>query len=158
VNESLTSTNCATVERWLTECSDLFVNVYLPHSGGSGTDYFIETLSDLRQLYDTAPPGAIIVILRERQFPFRGIIDDRLSAEVLQQFHEGQYWMIAGASRFPESISTFGGGDTRDAFERDLGECCGMYARIGREPSYPTNWTQYVSSDDWIFIEKPRNA
>jgi hypothetical protein len=156
--DRLTISHYATVKQWLTQCDDLFVNIHQPHNCGPGDDYFIETLADLRQLHEAASPGAIIVVLRELQFPFRGIIDDRLIGDVLQHFREGQYWTIAGISRYPEPISTFGGGDTRRVFEEDLNGCRGMDARIDCEPSYPNVWTNYFSTDDWLFIENARNA
>lgn len=74
----------AVLNDWLTETGELYVDVYWPHSGNSGTAYFIRSMSDLNDLVaEQTWPEICFTIFRRLQYPVRGVANDELLEQAL---------------------------------------------------------------------------
>ena len=80
---------------WLMDLGELFVRLEYPHSGGSGRDYLVRSLEDLRDLISRQTHWELeIHIFRAIIFPIRGNDYSALLQRALQEIPEGQYYQI----------------------------------------------------------------
>jgi hypothetical protein len=90
---------------WLTELRELFVDLEYPHSGGSGKNYFVRSLSDIRNLLSQqAHPEIVITIFGIRIFSLRSRDHALLLALALEQLPEDEYFQIVETKPFPHEI------------------------------------------------------
>src|SRR5215475_14873573 len=80
---------------WLMDLGELFVRLEYPHSGGSGRDYLVRSLEDLRDLMSRQTHWELeIHIFRAIIFPIRGNDYSALLKRALQEIPEGQCYQI----------------------------------------------------------------
>ena len=121
---------------WLEEAGELYVDVYVPHRGGSGTAYFIHTMQDLKSLIKAQEPSweeIIISILRQKQFPLRGT---HLIQEAHKLILDGEWFEIVTPIAYPEKIKYLGDGNTHDELRQELGELQDKLVAIGAPPNF----------------------
>jgi len=128
--------NLALLSDWLAETGELCVDVYLPHSGGSGTPYFIRTLSELKELVSQQTWWEIaITIFHHRQYPLRGIADEHLLTQALRQIPDGQWYSLVSLEHFYPSPCVFlGSGNSHIELQHDFSEVLGQSIGIGQDP------------------------
>src|SRR5260370_7025004 len=70
----------ALLHDWLRETGELYMDLDRPHMGAlNNSVYFIDHLADLKRTVGQATfPEIVISIFREKQYPIRGVVDDRL--------------------------------------------------------------------------------
>ncbi|MCB9453820.1 MAG: hypothetical protein H6672_20505 [Anaerolineaceae bacterium] len=127
--------NLAMLSDWLEETGELYVDVYFPHSGNSGTAYFIRSLNDLKSLVLLQNwPEIVFTVLRRLQFSLRGVADEQLLEKALQQIPDGHPYEIVNLRYYPENRNFCGSGKSHDELRRELSEVFGEIVGIGQEP------------------------
>jgi hypothetical protein len=145
----------ATLQTWLDETSELFAELYYPHSGSSGWFYLLTSPADLHHLIEQVRDGAIFFLLEQKQFPLRGIVDDAFISQTLATIPDGQDYLITDLATYPEYVSFFGDGDTHKQLLADLHELWGIWVGIGREPDTNSRyWKEDTRPDRLTAMKK----
>jgi hypothetical protein len=135
--------NLALLSDWIADEGELYVDIALPHSGGSGTQYFVRSLQELKELVAQQDwPEIGITIFRRRQYPLRGVVDDELIAKALDYIHDNEWYKIVSAKDYyPSPCMFYGGGNSHTELRQQLQELAGQLVGIGRDPfDYDTTW------------------
>lgn len=144
----------AILEEWLEDSQEVFVDLYYPHSGASGTFYFVASLAQFDELASTARSGARLTLLRQRQFPIRGIADDTLLNRAVDEIQDGEWYLIVEPVFYPAELSYLGVGDSHEELVEDLKDLWGTSVCIGTEPDIPAYWVEN-EADDTLVTFKP---
>ena len=114
--------NLALLSDWLAETGELFVDVDLPHSGGSSYFYFIQTMDEFRALVAQQDwPEVRITVFRRMQYPLRGKVDCSFIEDVLAKIPDGQLYTILtveSESTSPQSNTVFGRGNSHEELKK----------------------------------------
>lgn len=138
--------NLALLSDWLESTGELCVDLYLPHSGGGGTVYFIKSVNDLKSLMTQEMwPEIVITIFRDIQYPLRGIADDRLLQEALQQLPDGDHYAIISLNEYPSPCTYKSDGKNHTELRRDFLEIIGDEVAIGLDPTFN------IDNEQWIY-------
>jgi hypothetical protein len=133
---------------------EVFIEEYLPHSGGSGDYYFIATIEHFNQLVDRAKTGIYFFISKQPQLPLRGIVDDQFISLVKDHIPEGTWYMISRISFYPQKLLSYGSGDTHDLLENDLHDLTGLDVCVGIEPYCNVEYWNVTADEKWIVLSK----
>lgn len=146
--------NLALLYDWLAETNELYVDVYLPHGGGSSTPYFIRALSELKELVlQQTWPEIVISIFHHVQYPLRGIAEEHLLAQALQQIPDGQWYRLVSLRHFYPSPCVFlGSGNSHIELQRDFSEVIGQSIGIGHDPFDLHDRSWFYSHPDEVFV------
>ena len=145
----------ATAQAWLNETGELFVEVYYPHSGGSGTFYLLTSSADFQELIEQAREGALFFVLKQKQFPLRGIVDDAFINQATVAIADDEDYLITDLAIYPEHVSFFGDGQTHKQLLTDLHDLRGVLVGVGHEPdTNPTYWKEDTRYDRLTAIKK----
>ena len=128
--------NFALLSDWLAETGELFVDIYVPHSSGSGLTYLIYTLDDLKALMAQQSSSEILVtIFHHLQYPLRGVADDSLLEVALEYIPDGEWYSILALDNvFPKPTVLLTSGSSHEQLERDFADISGMSVAIGQNP------------------------
>jgi hypothetical protein len=73
-SELFSESHIATLHDWLVETGELYVHLEFPHSGGSGTSYFVRSEREVKELtVRQSHPEIEIFIYRHLQYPISRI-------------------------------------------------------------------------------------
>ena len=154
------SHNLALLSDWLSETGDLYVDVYLPHSGSSSSAYFVHSTRDLKSLISQQThPEIEIAIFHYLQYPIRGIADEILLQRALQQIPDGeQYTIVSLDNVYPSSVSWWGSGKSHQEFRREFADVLGERVGIGIDPddAYSGDWRK-LPPDEVLVISVLKN-
>lgn len=146
--------NLALLEDWLAETGELYVDVYLPHSGADGTPYFIRSLREFKELVAQQTwPEIGISVFRRLQYPVRGVADQALLEQALRQISDGQCYTIVSLNHcYPSRCVFKGRGSTHAELRNDLAEVIGERVGVGQDPfdQYDDAW--FLSHPDDVFM------
>ncbi len=128
--------NLALLNDWLAETGELYVDVYVPHSGGSGQAYFIESINDLQALIGQQSSSEILVtIFHHLQYPLRGVADDPLLEVALEYIPDGEWYSILDLdSIFPAETVLLSSGSSHEQLQHDFADLSGKNLAIGQNP------------------------
>ncbi len=129
--------NLAAISDWLNESGELYVDVYLPHSGGGSSAYLIHSIHELKSLITRqSHPEIAISVFRDRQYPLRGIADETLLKQSLHQIQDGDWYSIISLelSLYPSYIAVWGNGRSHKELQRDFADVLGEPIAIGQDP------------------------
>jgi hypothetical protein len=125
----------ALFDDWLTENHELYVDVYLPHSGSSSTGYFVRSIQDLKILISRQThPELSITVFRRPQFSLRGIADKNLLEQALNNIPDGEWYRIVSLDSFPSECNILGSGNRHQELETEFSEIVGQNVGIGQSP------------------------
>lgn len=132
----LTAEHLAKLQQWLDETGELYVDVYCRHSGGGGTPYLVRSLKELQELVSGQTCRKLVVsVFRGLQYPLRGVADDALLAQALQQIPDGRWYsMILLEDYYPSQVSYMGSGDSHAEMRQDFAENAGLLIGFGENP------------------------
>lgn len=136
----------AKVKEWIAASNELFIELYQPHSGGGGTWYLVSSFANFNEMVVKARSGAVLFILRQPQFPIRGVVDNALIKRALDEIQDGEWYTVAELGFYPAPLPFLGNGNTHVELEGDLEECRGMSVCLGRDPDLPEQY--WVKNDD----------
>jgi hypothetical protein len=129
--------------KWFKLNRELYIDVFLHHSGSSGTAYFVRSIEEIEDLISHQEWRSVgYTIFREMQFPLRGIADNALLAKALAEIPDGDYYAIVSLDDFyPHERIIRGSGNTHEEMRQDFTECRGYQIGFGRNPfDYDTEW------------------
>ncbi len=146
--------NLALLSDWLADTGELYVDVYLPHSGGAGTPYFIRTLSDLKELISQQTwPEIGISIFHHLQYPLRGIADEHLLTQALRHIPDGHWYRLVSLEYFYPSPCVFlGSGNSHIELQHDFSEVLGQSIGVGQDPFDVHDDEWFHSHFDEVFV------
>ena len=145
-----------TLKDWFRASGELFVELYKPKGGGSGDFYVLNSYSQYEDLMANAKPGSISFVLRDRQLPIRGVVDDGLIAEALAQIPEGEYYIIIEPCVYPNSfVHLSDGGRTHEELENDLEKLRGVEVWAGVDLNMPDDYWKEDLADNALIAKKP---
>jgi len=140
------------VKLWLESSGELFVEVYKPHSGSGGDFYIVNSLAQFEELVSKARPGSILFVLREKQFPLRGIADDQFKAAAMTLIPEGVWYLIIEPCTYSSSIFHITEGNSHSELIDDLDKLQGKEIWLGPDPKTPnTYWEPDYDPNALIF-------
>ncbi|MCU0239775.1 MAG: hypothetical protein MUC29_10060 [Pyrinomonadaceae bacterium] len=141
----------ATLNNWLEQTGELFVDIYQPHSGGGSLDYLVSSVAELKQLIQNQTSAEIeITILREKQFSLVGIADHEFLETALNLVKDGEWYEIISQKKdFPSPINCLGSGDNHSELREDFSKLWGQEIRFGHIPLeiYDDKWFKENRSD-----------
>ncbi|MCL4250381.1 MAG: hypothetical protein KJ065_19680 [Anaerolineae bacterium] len=136
--------NLALLSDWLCETGELYVDIYLPHSGGGSSAYFVRSMNDLKSLIaQQTHPEIEIAVFHNLQYPIRGVADETLLKRALQQIADGDWYTIVSLENvYPFSVAWWGNGRSHQELERDFADVLGEKVGIGINPddAYNGDW------------------
>jgi hypothetical protein len=144
-----------TLNDWFRASGELFVELYKPHSGGSGFFYVLNTYAQYEHLMVNAKPGSISFILRDKQLPIRGIVDDGLIENALKQIPDGEYYAVIEPCVYPNSFVYLGDGNTHSELKNDLEKLRGVEVWAGVDLNMPDEYWKGNHADDALIAKKP---
>lgn len=145
----------AKVKEWIAVSNELFIDIERPHSGGSGDWYMVSSYASFNEMVAKAPSGAVLFILREPQFPIRGIVDDAFIKRGLDEIQDGEWYTVTQREFYPTPLSHFGSGNSHTELKADLDDCRGMLVCLGKDPDLPVEYWIENDDEDVIVATKP---
>jgi hypothetical protein len=133
------------LEEWLNETGELYVDVYLPHSGGGGTGYFVRTVNQLEELIAKQRwHKLVLAVFRRLQYPLRGVANEAMLAQALVQVPEREWFHLVSLDHYyPDECWWCGSGDTHEEMRQAFREVAGQRVGFGRDP--------FDKDSDWIY-------
>ncbi len=144
------------LQDWFSASTELFVELDRPHSGTSGGFYILKNYLQYEDLITKASPGAVCFMLRDKQLPLRGLVDDTFINRALDWLEDGDYYIIIEPSSYPQTIRFLGDGKTRLEFERELRELRGTEVWVGQDFKFPDQYWKENSDLNALIITKPK--
>ncbi len=127
--------NLALLNDWLQETGELYTDVYLPRTARTSDCYFIHAMDDLKSLVEQQSRSQMVLtIFHRRQYPLRGIADETLLEQALEQIPDGECYTIVSLSKFPSSVKFSGSGKSHAELRHEFAEILGEEVGIGHEP------------------------
>jgi len=147
---------------WLGETGELYVDVYMPHSGGSGIEYIFLALSDMKNVVVNHNwPELIFTAFRKQFFPLRGRVNSDLIAQAQQMISNGQYYEILDPSKlfnvekpFPGLGVTLADGNSHDELLAQLENLTGQDVAVGTHPFDYHDTDYYFARPEEAFVLK----
>ncbi|MBN2494414.1 MAG: hypothetical protein JXR96_07495 [Deltaproteobacteria bacterium] len=127
---------------WLARSSELFAELYRPHSGGSGDFYAISSLSQARDLMARAPRGAVLFVLRDEQLQIRGVVDDDLISRALGHLGDAEPYLIVEPCAYPDPLALLGDGQSHAELIEELDELRGVEVWLGPALAMPDDYSK----------------
>jgi hypothetical protein len=121
----------ALLSDWLSESGELYVDI------GFHQKYFIRSMSDLKALIEQQNSAELqVTIFRHTPYPLRGIANDALLEQALQQVPDGGLWstIVSMDHYFPSPCLILGGGDSHFHFKIQFLNILGKNVGIGADP------------------------
>jgi hypothetical protein len=144
-----------TLKDWFNTSGELFVELYKPHSGGSGFFYVLNTYAQYEDLMVNAKPGSIAFVLRDRQLPIRGIVDDGFIANAVNQIPDGEYYAVIEPCVYPNSFVYLGDGNTHAELKNDLEKLRGVEVWAGVDLNMPEEYWKENLANNALIAKKP---
>ncbi len=149
----------AQLHDWLIESGELCIYIYRPHSGSSGTVWFVHSLDELKSLIAKQDWDEIeITIYRRIQYPLRGTVNSDLLARALQEVPNGKSFSAYSLNDFDlPTNSLIISGESHDELEREFAHTFGAKVALGVNPDpHDLHWI-YAHPDEVMFFEVKMN-
>lgn len=145
--------NLALLHDWLEENGELLVDIYRPHSGGSGFQYFIHSLEELKTLVEAEVWEVItITIFRQKQFSLRGVANEKMLEAALSQIKDGEYYTIISLKKeFSKPIEVLADGNKHSEISHDFSKFIGQEIGFGQDPFDINQDEQLIKDRNNIF-------
>jgi hypothetical protein len=108
-----------------------------PHSGGSNNSvHFIRSLADLKAIVTREThPEVDISIFRAKQYPIRGIANESLLTDALEQIPDKRDFRILSVDADPIApCSAIGFGGCHQELREEFSRLAGQQVRVGTDP------------------------
>jgi hypothetical protein len=125
------------VTDWIERAGEVLVILRYLNSGAK--DFALcRTRSEFEDLVDSVPRGTDIEVLRDRQLPIRGVVDDAFIRSALDSLPDGQEYLLMTSETLPGSkISRFAEmGESQAELRESLSELIGAEVALGRCPDF----------------------
>jgi hypothetical protein len=131
-----TTHDLALLSDWLAESGELYVNVYHPRSGLTGTPFLTRSVQDLRSLVAQQTwPELYLTIFRHLPYPVLGIADDNLLKQALNAIPDGNSYQVVSLEHyFPAPCPVRLRGESHAELWNEFPELQGQKVAIGQDP------------------------
>jgi len=146
------------IKAWLSERAELFVERYLPHSGGSGDYLVICSVDDLHHLIERAEPNAVIFIAKQNMLPLRGVVDEEFICCAIEKIPDGKWWVIVMPVSYPDHFTNIESGDTVTELQTSLHKFKGQLVWVGLDFAFPDLYWEPDDAPDTLILRKPEEA
>src|SRR5690349_22017594 len=138
---------------WLGSDGELYVDAYRPHSGASGTAYFLRSIEDLDVLLGEQSPQSVVTVFRRKQYPLRGAATTDLLTRALTQIRDGQWFAIVSMEHwFPTPCTWLGSGNSHAELRDAFSEIAGRTVAVGTNPFDECPEQIYAGSEEALII------
>jgi hypothetical protein len=140
---------------WLQETGELYLDLDRPHSGGSNSSaHFVHSLAELRAIVSRETwPEVVISIFRAKQYPIRGIADDRLLTAALEQIGDGQWFSILSLGDAPlDPCRDLGRGDGHEKLREEFARLAGRQILVGQDPYDYGSSETFFNTPEEVFV------
>ncbi len=133
-----------TLNAWVAESGELYVDVHRVHGGCSSDAYFCRSIIEVEELLAGQTwPELVVHVFRRVQYPLRGMANEELLAKALKQIPDGTYFSFVSLDYYyPSQCSWCGSGDSHAELRKEFAEIFGERIGIGFDP--------FGDDDSWI--------
>ena len=142
------------LQDWFSTSAELFIELDRPYSGASGDFYILNSYPQVEDLMTKASPSAVCFVLRDKQCPLRGLVDDTFIQRALDWLKHGDYYIIIEPNSYPQTIRFLGDGNTHLGLERELGDLRGTEVWVGQDFKFPDEYWKENSDLNTLTITK----
>jgi hypothetical protein len=142
------------LEEWFNQSSELFVEVHIPRSGGAGFFCALTSYLQYKDLIARVSPGSVLFVLRDQQLQVRGVVDDSLISQALEQISDGEDYIIIEPCVYPNSASHLGDGNTHAELKNELEGLRGVSVWVGLELDMPDTYWEENTAEDVLIVAK----
>ncbi len=139
---------------WFDSADDLLVERYKPHSGGGGYWFVVQAYAAIEDLIMRADSGMVIFVLQDQPYPIRGIANDKLIAEALDDYEEGQTWTIVKPGFYPTEFESLEDAETWEGLRQVLEQWRGSEIWVGKDQEMPGHYWEKNEQKDALIIIK----
>lgn len=142
------------ITEWIKQFAPLYVDIHVPYSGGSGSCYLINDLSQLNNIFQRTDFTSIITIFKD-SFSLRGRFDEQMKRTFRTQYKEGEYWWVLREEYYPEDVPIATDGSQWSEIEAGLQEEPELIKNvlIGKEPDVPDYWLDNTDENVLILVK-----
>lgn len=131
----------STVQRWIDEHGEVLVLLRFHASAGSKSWELFDSLSALQKRIEDLPPQTCLIVFRENELRFKGIVDDAFVKHVVRHHPKGEWWLVACLERVTMGrVSWYHSNeyDNPEELEEELRDefCFGKLVAVGKEPEW----------------------
>ena len=125
----------------LSKVGEIACVIRFSHAAGSRSFEFFGDLASFRARLLGLPPKTSVILFCTKQFPIRGIANDRLMKEALSSLPDGEWWTLVRTSLITRGKHSWYhdiGGDTLIELEDELKDSWiwGHPVALGQEPDW----------------------
>lgn len=144
-----------TIIAWFANQAELFVERYLPHSGGSGDFMIIRSITDFHHLTEQAQPDSVLFVSRQNMLPLRGIVDEGFITQAKTMLAEGPDFVVVKPAYYPDRFTPIESGNTHAELQNILNCFIGQVVWVGPDFKFPNFYWEADDTVDAIIIRKP---
>ncbi len=140
---------------WIREHDPIHVDVYMPHSAGTGITYLISELPQFESLIEEASIGSVITVFKSN-FILHGYFDEQMRTDFQNNFSEGEGWWVLEGTFYPEQAEILASGSHWNEIEVELMDEPQRLKNvfIGIEPDIPKYWIENIDENILIIRKK----
>jgi len=139
----LADAHWALLREWLVNSPELLVDVLLPSSPSSSSQWLVRSLEDIQSIVASQDwPQIVITIYRNNPYFLRGVVDEAFTQASLQAVPDNTSFSILSPERhFPDLVAHFGGGENHSELIKELSSLMGVEVIVGVDPDpADRNW------------------
>ncbi len=123
------------VSYWFETTDEVFVIVRYANSGGARDYLFASSFDRILDLASILPPATELVVMKQKQLPYRGPADPQLFNSVITSIPDGTPWLLLSRRREGEQDYTPIEGRTHQELRAAFEGLRGKYVAVGAAPS-----------------------
>ena len=133
----------------ISSSGECLVEIYRPHGGGGGFQFFISSLEQLRDIATGNPLGTIVFAWTLPQYPLHGRIDARFIERAAAAMESGKSYSLVVANSYPEPVDFLESIHSVEELRQEAEGSMGEEVRFGEDPDSPDYW---IDSSDWSSV------
>jgi len=94
-------------------------------------------------------------VLRDKQLPIRGFVNDDFISKALDQIPDGKHYIIIEPCSYPNSLDYLADGNTHIGLVNDLKKLRGLEVWAGLDLNMPDEYWKENLAEDVLIARKP---
>ncbi|WP_218033122.1 hypothetical protein, partial [Brevifollis gellanilyticus] len=128
-----------TAEEWFSVRPDILVLIRYSHAGGNRSFELFSSFQEFTQKLRELTPLTCVIVFRQVQLPFRGVVEDDLIAKCLQGIPEGAAYLVTETVRRVYGKASwfhYSDGESHAELRESLEDCRGAPVAAGLYPPW----------------------
>lgn len=138
-----------TLESWLRNQPEVLLLIRYSHAAGSKDFEFFSSFQSVADRIRELPPLTCVIVFRQPQLPFRGVVDDGFIADCLSSTPEGSEYLVLEMTRRVygrESWFHYGVGTSHAELREELEKSRGVAVAVGHYPPWLEDTSDVISA------------